>query len=53
MAARTYSKLGAQVRTIESLFAIMLQENPTAAQVLLVKLQRQLGARSHRGANAG
>lgn len=53
MAARIYSKTDAQARTIEGLFLIMAQENPRAAETLLVKLQRMARERSNKGRNVG
>jgi len=51
--ARTYSKSDAQRRTIEGLFAIMMQESPREAETLLIRLQRQMRDRQCKGVNVG
>lgn len=53
MSKRTYSKTDAQQRTIGGLFAIMMTENPRAAELLVIRLQQFIRARMSRGCNAG
>lgn len=53
MSKRTYSKTEAQQRTIEGLFAIIMNENPRAAELLVIRLQQSIRNRMSRGGNPG